>query len=168
MREGQTISPDVSIDHQVRVGRVVIVWAKLEGAMQEAIWDLLRLEMDEGRILTERMDAGTLIRILRSLGNRHLPEPALLEFLTAMDEIEDSQEARNFIVHSTWGTIIPGTLPLASSLRAKSDPGQVTAETFPPERMHSIFEAIAASVKYLVALRPTLRTLPRKSAEGHS
>jgi hypothetical protein len=164
----QSVVPNVSTGQQLLIGRVVVAWSKLENAMQDTIWHFLRLEMSDGRIVTERMDAATLIRILRALGNRHLGEPLLHEFLSTMDKIEDKQEDRNFIVHGTWGTLLPDNVALGTSLRPKAAPGEVIGEVFPPERMHAIVQEISTALDFLVRLMSQLETLPRKSDEAPS
>jgi hypothetical protein len=161
----QSVLPNVPMEQQLLIGRVVVAWSKLENAMQDTIWHFLRIDTSDGRIVTERMDAVTFLRILRALGNRHLNEPLLHEFLSTMDKIEDRQEDRNFIVHGTWGTLMPDNLPLAMSLRPKAAPGEVISETFPPGRMNAIVREITGALDFLVRLMPQLKALPRKSDE---
>jgi hypothetical protein len=166
MADHQTIHPNVSDTHQHLIGRVVVAWSKLEGCMQDTIWHFLRLDMSDGRIITERMGSSILLRILRALGNRHLNDPLLHEFLCTMDKIEDTMEDRNFIVHGTWGTLLPDNVPFGSSLRPKAEPGEVIAEAFPPGRMLAIVHEIVTALEFLVKLMPQLQTLPRKSDES--
>lgn len=167
-KSDQTLVPDVSQDQQILIGRVVVASSKLESAMQDTIWHFLRLGANDGRIITERMDASILLRILRALGNRHLDEPLLIEFLSIMDKIEDGQADRNFIVHASWGTLLPDNFPIGLSLRPKAEPGKIIAETFPHGRMHAIVRGIMEAHGFLVDLMPQLKTLPRKSDEGLS
>jgi hypothetical protein len=134
-------------------------------AETHTIWHFLKIDMSDGRIVTERMDAGTLLRILRALGNRHLEGPLLHEFLSAMDKIEDRMEDRNFVVHGTWGTLLPENIPVALSLRPKALPGEVMSETFPRHRMHEIVRDVMSGLEFLMKLMPQLKTLPRKSDE---
>jgi hypothetical protein len=126
------------------------------------------MQASDGRIITERMDSSTLLRILRALGNRHLGEPLITEFLSIMDKIEDRQADRNFIVHATWGTLLPDNFPVGLSMRPKAEPGKVMSETFPHERMHAIVHGITEAHSFLVDLIPKLETLPRKPDEGLS
>ena len=165
MAEHQHPSSNVSGPQQLLIGRVIVVWSKLENAMQDTIWQFLRLGMSDGRIITERMDATTLVRILRALGNRHLDEPLLGEFLATMDRIGDAQEDRNFIAHATWGTLLPENVPLGISLRPKAIPGEVMGETFPSERMNATVQQITTAMDFLVKLMPQIQTLPRKPDE---
>jgi hypothetical protein len=51
----------------------------------------------------------------------------------------------------------PEGVPTASSIRTKSEPGQVVAESFPDERMLAIIKAIQKTREGMSAL---LRTVP--------
>jgi hypothetical protein len=89
LADHQSVVPNVDRQQQLLIGQVVVTWSKLENAMQDTIWHFLEIGMSDGRIVTERMDGGTLLRILRALGKRHLDSPLLDEFLAVMDKIED-------------------------------------------------------------------------------
>jgi len=89
MSAHQSATPIVSPDHLLQIGQVIVVWSKLENAMQDTIWHFLHLEMTDGKIVTERMGPETFLRILRAIGSRNLNEPVLHEFLSTMDKIED-------------------------------------------------------------------------------
>ena len=162
MADHQSVVPNVDHQQQLFIGQVVITWSKLENAMQDTIWHFLNVPMSDGRIVTERMDAGTLLRILRALGKRHLENPLLDQFLSIMDKIEDRSEDRNFVVHGTWGTLLPDNVPVALSLRPKALPGEVMSETFPAHRMLEIVRDITTALDFLMKLMPVLKTLPRK------
>jgi hypothetical protein len=56
----------------------------------------------------------------------------VLKFLSIMHKIEDRQADRNFVVHGTWGTLLPENVPVALSLPPKAVPSEVMSETFPP------------------------------------
>jgi hypothetical protein len=168
LTQGQHTIPVVSNDHQLLVGRVVVLWSKLEGAMQDTTWSFLRIGISDGRILTGGMQAESLLRILRALGNRHLKEPILGEFLSMMDLIQDRQEDRNFIVHGTWGTLMPNNVPIGLSLRPKSTPGQVIGETFSRERMSSIAQDLLRCLTYLATFLPQLAAMSREPDEEQS
>ena len=157
------IAPIVSVEQQTLIGQVIVASSKLENAMQDTVWHFLRIEMGDGRIITEQMPASTVLRILRALANRHLDEPLLHEFLVIMDKIEDAQEDRNFIAHGTWGTALPMQEPMAMSLRPKAEPGTVMSETFPRGRMLAIVRQLSEALQFLVDLMARLETLPRKS-----
>jgi hypothetical protein len=63
----------------------------------------------------------------------------VLDALNRADELRDD---RNFIAHGTWCTVYPEGVAFSSSLRKKSEPGEVTAEEFPSTRMYRIIDEI--------------------------
>ena len=102
----------------------------------------LNLSIDDGRIITSRLDASAMIPILRALGVRLLVEERLQAFLNDLATTEGYRSDRNFVVHGTWSLTHPENIPLAMSLRPETDPGRVVSESFPPERMRGIIAAI--------------------------
>ena len=145
------LDPHVSMQQQRLIGRVIVVWSRFEGALQTVIWDFLRLDMEDGRILTSRNDVDTNIVILQSLGKRHVPKEKREEFKGLIAKIKDYQEDRNFIAHGQWGTGQPGNLPAASSIRKRSDPEHVFVESFSTERMLRLVKDIQVARDDLVA-----------------
>src|SRR5690348_17894668 len=58
------------------------------------------------------------------------------ELTDILDKIGNLQEDRNFIIHGTWGLLMPGAVPVAMSVRVKSPmPDEIVSETFSYERM---------------------------------
>jgi hypothetical protein len=66
--------------------------------------------------------------------------------------IEERQADRNFIAHGTWGTLMPDGVPMALSLRPKSAPGEVVAESFTDKRMNEIIDDISVGIHALMAV----------------
>jgi hypothetical protein len=144
--------------HQKLMGRAVLVWALLENCLQALIWAFLNLSMGDGRIITSRLDAGAMIPILRALGIRLLTPARLQEFLDLLITIDEYREDRNFIVHGTWFAVAPQSLPAAMSLRINADPGEVTSETFPADRMRNIVIGIEVCRQKVLSLEAELKT----------
>jgi hypothetical protein len=118
------------------------------------------MSFDDGRLLTERVDATRLIQILRVLGPRYLegePLQTLIDLLATTDQLRDD---RNFIVHGTWMVIQPEGHATSSSIRTKSEPGQVVAEHFPHSRMRAIIKSMIQTREALV---PIIRSVPWSS-----
>ena len=84
------------------------------------------------------MDSARLITLLRTLAPRKLEGDVLQELANLLAEADELRDDRNFIAHGTWGTLYPEGVAVCLSLRAKSNPGDVTAEHFPHARMHKI------------------------------
>ena len=83
------------------------------------------------------------IELLRSLIKTYIRGRLLEDMLEVIDFISGYKEDRNFIVHGSWGTLMPDNVPVCASLRAKgSPPGEVISETFPEERMVAIINGI--------------------------
>jgi hypothetical protein len=140
------------MQQQRLIGRVIVIWGRLEGAIQTVIWDFLRIDMEEGRIVTARNDVDANINMLQSLGKRHLPVARQQQFKDLIKKVRDCQEDRNFIAHGQWGTGDPGDEPAAASIRKKTDPEHVLTESFPASRMHQIVRNIQDVLTDLVAI----------------
>jgi len=90
---------DVHLGHQKLVGRLIIAWTSLESTMQGLIWAFLNLSIGDGRIITSRLDASSMIPILQALGRRHLIADRLLGFLDELSTADGYRLDRDFIVH---------------------------------------------------------------------
>jgi hypothetical protein len=115
--------PRVSMMQERLIGRIVVVWAKLEGMLNDLIWAIQGKEMADGRSETERMQIRDLIKTLRSLVKDILiPEGMFDESAQTtalLDQIEDIKNQRNLIVHGMWGEI--RGIAAVGSLRTKTD-----------------------------------------------
>jgi len=110
--------------------------------MGDAIQKMLGLDLEYGRIITGRLDATNLIRMLREIGGLYFEEPDFHTLWTICDKIDILREDRNLIVHGTWGRSDDSSAPMALSLRIKGDPNEIISETFPRERMNAIISNI--------------------------
>lgn len=130
--------PGVPMWHERLIGRLIVDWAVIEALMQEIIWAILDIDISDGRIITARMDARRKMQWLRSFSKKHLEDDSFNTLADILDGIELLQDDRNFIVHGTWATMQRTGIPIAASLREKSDPDKVVSETFPMWRMQEI------------------------------
>lgn len=71
--------PHVTMMQERLIGRVVVVWAKLEGMLNDLIWAIQGKAMADGRSDTERMQITPLIKTLRNLVNDILIPEGLSE-----------------------------------------------------------------------------------------
>lgn len=152
LQPGQSMTPSVSADHERLVGRVVIEWAKLEGVLLDLIWQLLNLDDEDGRTVLARSDADTRIKLIRALAPRYIEQPKLETILSAIDIADDLRDDRNFIIHGTWGTLMPENVPNAISIRTKSQPGILISETFSADRMNSIIKLTVETKSKLIKI----------------
>lgn len=112
--------------------------------MQDTLWNLLGIELDNGRILTERTDAARKLQWLNAFATKHLKGTELSDLKDVLDRINEARLDRNFIMHGTWSTHVIKCEPIAFSVREKSDdPTQVIGETFPEWRMRKLILTIA-------------------------
>jgi hypothetical protein len=156
LRDDQTMRP-IGHMEEVLIGRSVWEWTRLENCMLELLWRLTGLSLEDGRLLTERMDPSRTIVLLRSLGPRKLKDDLLQTIIDLLATAEQLRDDRNFIVHGTWHIIDPEGVPVAASLRVKSEPGQVVSESFPRSRMLAIIREIQKTREQLSIL---LRSVP--------
>lgn len=141
-RDDQYTVTDIWIEHQKLMARVIITWAKCEAALHALIWALVNLSEDDGRILTKSMGAKLLIPVAKALAQRHLSGNNKDDLLDALSLADQVREDRDFIAHGVWTTLMPDTVPLASSIRPTTPEGTVGTETFPADRMHAIIAVI--------------------------
>jgi hypothetical protein len=134
--------PEVSPEQQRLIGLVVLNWSKLETDIEAVIWAFLGLGIDAGRIITTRLNVDVKIELLRSLSLTYLRAEALDGMLNVLDFINIYKEGRNFVVHGSWGTLMPDNIPVCASLRPKAPPGEIISEHFPEERMINLVNGI--------------------------
>lgn len=150
-RPDQYHNPDVSDEQTHRIGQVIVLWSKLEAAMEDAIWMLLNLNEEDGKAVTKRLGADAKVQLLRGIGPRHIPNKALVaKFNETLNYVDELKECRNFIAHGVWGTLMPDDIPVALSLKPKSDVGEVISETFSQQRMEGILEGIQLMLQRFV------------------
>jgi hypothetical protein len=156
-RADQTYQQGVSPEIELLVGRAIITWSNLEIIMQEVIWTLLRVSVDEGRIMTSNLDAKYRMNLLRELGRYHLKHQQLADLLETLGHCEDLYGDRNLIAHGQWVTMLPDNIPAVLSLREKLpndvDRRQVIASTMPKDRLEAIIDNMIIATNDLIALR---------------
>ena len=160
----QTIDQNVSDDQCMMIGKIIVFWAKLEAALQVAIWGFLSIGEEEGRLLTGRLDARPKIEMLAPLAEKFLLDgPVAVSFFEALGRIGELAEDRNFIAHGVWATFMPDNVPISSSLRPKAASNRVVAETFPRKRMENILQDIQVAHHIISRMPAELAALRYKS-----
>ncbi len=166
LRPDQYHDPDISEEQTRRIGQVIVFWSKLEAAMEDIIWMFLNLDDENGKVITKRLSADAKVQLLRVIGPRHISDTALIAmFKETLNYVDELKESRNFIAHGVWGTLMPDDIPIALSLKPKSEVGEVISETFSLERMDGIFGGIQAMLQRFVDLPEQLgkpRRVPRE------
>ncbi len=166
LRPDQYHNPDISDEQTRRIGQVIVLWSKLEAAMEDTIWMFLNLDEEDGKVVTKRLSADAKVQLLRTIGRRHISDKTLVaKFNETLNYVDELKECRNFIAHGVWGTLMPDDIPVALSLKPKSDVGEVISETFSQERMEGILDGIRLALQRFVDLPEQLgkpRRVPRE------
>jgi hypothetical protein len=160
LRDDQTIEPRITDAHRALIGELIETWTSVDSNLEMMIWEFLRIDELDGRIVTSKMDARNKLQMLRALVNRHLTLPEHLEKAKrTINEIDQLRDERNFVAHGNWGTLMPEGVPIAASLRKKSDIEEVVSETFPESRMRAIIAGNEASLNAIRQIGAMLLTL---------
>ena len=166
LRPDQYHNPDISDEQTRRIGQVIVLWSKLEAAMEDMIWMFLNLDEEDGKVVTKRLSADAKVQLLRAIGRRNISDKTLLAmFNETLNYVDELKECRNFIAHGVWGTLMPDDIPVALSLKPKSDVGEIISETFSQERMEGILGGIRLALQRFVDLPEQLgkpRRVPRE------
>src|SRR6478672_812447 len=93
---------NIGMQHERLVGRLVMSWANIEGIIQSIIWEILKLNFDDGKAVAAHNDVQTNMTILRNIATRRLNEDRLGLLYSSLDRVKDAQEYRNTVVHSQW------------------------------------------------------------------
>jgi hypothetical protein len=163
--ERQYETARVSMQQERLIGRVVVIWSKIESALDQNIWELAGLDMETGRYLTRPFGAEGKIKTLKALSKDLLTERSFKELESILNSVGSCQEDRNFIIHAAWGTSHPDPfthVPLGLSTRPKSDPDKVIGETFPIERMNTIINDGKLCLRALISFLDLLETSPER------
>lgn len=100
-----------------------MAWAYIEITLEMLIWDLLGLDMDDGRAVTNRLDVRPKTEMLAVLATRYIASPSFHENLKVLlKELADLQTERNLIIHGVWAPSYKGR-PVVTTTRRKSGPG---------------------------------------------
>jgi hypothetical protein len=161
-RPDQWANSDVSIEQQQLIGLLVLNWSKLETDIDGAIWAFLDIDIDKGRLITTKLNTDVKIELLRALVNTYCAGDLLNDILHVIDFIGGYKEDRNFVVHGSWGTLMPENVPVCASIRPKASPGEVISETFPKARMLDIINGILEAKENLRTLMSLIEASRKK------
>lgn len=165
-RPEQTFVREVGDEIFVQIGKCIAQWSDIEHVIEQVIWALLRLNIEEGRIVTSHLDARHKTLLLRQLGHLHLPSEDMEEFTTVLGRIEDLYERRNLIAHGQWVTLKPDNVPGVMSLREKLPDGtprnEVITTVIPQSGFIDLCQNMGIVYNYLVELRKYASALHNK------
>ena len=122
-----TTIPD---DYKKAIGEVVIQWARLEFTVEYLIWRVLRLDEEDGRAITSRLDMKPKTEMLVNLAERYFsPKEATAKLKDYVSHIAHLHKLRNRIIHGFWA-IVDEETAIATSPRLKAPSGYVTAQQY--------------------------------------
>jgi hypothetical protein len=162
LRPHQTFVPHISLIQEKLIGRVVVEFSRLDHALSQMIWHLLKLQMSDGRLITTRMEAQAKIALLEILAPRYFDRAKQRAVLAALNFADLIREDRNFIVHGLWGTLLPDDIPMVASIRPKTDPNLVISEAFPQKRLREIISNTIRTTGILTHMIGQPGTSPEK------
>ena len=91
------------------IGRVVVVWAKLEGMLNDLIWAIQGKAMADGKKRHRKNANYAPDQNSKKSSERHSYPKGLSEesaqTTALLDEIDNIKNQRNLIVHGTWGQL---------------------------------------------------------------
>ncbi len=114
---------------------------------------MLRLDEEDGRIVTKRMGPNMLIPMARVLSKRHAPKARLDKLLNAIDLADIRKSERDMVAHGSWTTLKPDNVPMAMSIKLEGPPGTIGSETFSEDRMRTIIRDLTAVRDFLFLVR---------------
>jgi hypothetical protein len=160
----QRVEPTITMQFERLIGRAVVAWSKLEACMEDFIWSLLNIPIEQGRVITLRTDTVGKIRMLRRLGEMALTESLFHRLSPALDEIDVMRDDRNSIVHGTWGRRGEDMMHINLSLRPQGlAQDDVVSQTFSEERMRAMIDATDRLKWVLIEIQNELHALPGRS-----
>jgi hypothetical protein len=111
--------------------------------MQDVIWQLLGVPIDDGRIITASADANRKLQWLNGFARKHLTGTEAEKMTGILEHIEVLRTERNFIMHASWCTHTKTGDPCGMSVKEKAaDPTEIVMESFPLYRMEAIWNGI--------------------------
>jgi hypothetical protein len=142
-RPDQSLTDAVPKAHLELIAGVIIQWSRLDGVIQELIWKLLKLDIEDGRVVTCLNDISVNISILRTLFRRKLPKAVADAFLLRLNQLTPLMEARNLVAHGLWATVMPEGDPGVLSLRKRTpEVGQIVWSGFSADYLRKLIKAI--------------------------
>lgn len=166
--ENQIVDPTISMLTERLIGRAMVAWAKLENCMDDFIWALLAVPIEQGRVLTVRMDAVRKIQTLRRLGELVLPTEKFYLLSPILDRVDILREERNLIGHGSWGRSGYDKVTVVVSLKPEAlKADEAVSETFPDSRLRAVIDGIDEAKWQLIPLMEERYASLDKSLRRH-
>lgn len=146
------------------IGNVMLAFSRADYALMILIWQILRINGDDGADLTLGLEMRRRITLVRRLMARHiLKTKDLVESVEGgLKQLEDTVEIRNRCAHGIWKPTQDGLL-LCLLFRVDAGPGEWMTEHTPLEALASAAHNAQVCVNRFEAARRRLREMPPES-----
>jgi len=90
--------------HLKLIGRIVVDFASLEGAVALTIWSMIHLDSSRGHIVTAELSFKNMLALASSLFLHQSKDTVAIDGMKALiKRTIQVEEKRNLLVHSSWG-----------------------------------------------------------------
>jgi hypothetical protein len=140
---------DIPTEIKIAIAEAIMSFSSLEATAESMIWDLLRLPYDEGRIVTQNMDAGRKFAMLHELLDMRIPESSSLRpDKKIWSAIETTRASRNIAAHGIWA-MVDNINPVVVRYRSSAGSQMVMGEAFPLLRLQAV-QRLSGKLKRLL------------------
>lgn len=113
------------------LGTILTEWSAIEFRMQEAIWNLLRIDRKSARTVTSQADIRGLVRCLKALATHRMRDTGSRDAMCRIaKEVESRIDERNRLVHGVWKFDPASDLAVVMVFRNDPVPGKHHAYQF--------------------------------------
>lgn len=139
-----------------RIGSAIVACSYLEHTLEIAIWAFLKLESEDGKMLTSRMDMNRRQAMIKELINRY-PKDGITLDTQFWEILQTVIEARNKVIHGVW--ITAKGRPAIASTKWRQFKDHMSLELFDHERLESL-EQLATNANVMLRLYMQRLELP--------
>ena len=134
----------VSDEHFRAIGEIVVIWSRIEMAMEVAICGLYEVNPDRGLVLTSNIGLQSRVALLRILAKRGgiKDRSAAGDMLKLLTRIEQSYAKRNGAAHGVWSGTADPTMARRMSIRAKGSRLTCASDIVPASELHAVADEL--------------------------
>jgi hypothetical protein len=158
------VRQEISGPQELLIGRFVVAWSRLDHSLDEVIWSLLRFPVDDGRVITARLDLTYKLNLLRGLAQRRLSKDDLGALSEIIKRINDLNEFRVLIVHGLLVTVkdTPAIQSMRGKLPEEAEFNEVVTTEMPRALMQGLLDNTTILMNYLIDCRKVFYASPDK------
>jgi hypothetical protein len=158
------VRQEISGPQELLIGQFVVAWSRLDHSVDEVIWSLLRSSVDDGRVITARLDLTYKFNLLRGLAQRRLSKDDLGALFEIIKKINDLNEFRVLIIHGLWVTVqdTPAVQSMRGKLPEEAGFNEVVTTEMPRDLMQGLINNTTILMNYLIDCRKAFYASPDK------